>query len=101
MKTQAILLSAFLAAAALVLFFAPSYVVLTTALSACFLVILVVGWSCAVRERSFGVLGFSDLALQKPIKATLSGRERFAVQAAAAVAFGMLVAVAWRLVGPA
>lgn len=97
----ALLIGVFLAAVALVLIFSPPVAVFATALSVCLLVILVAAWSCAIRERSFGILGFSDLALQKPRKARLSACERAAVQVAVATIAGIFVALVWHLVGSA
>ncbi len=100
MKNLAISIVSLLVSAFLVLILSPSPGIFTAALGACFVVVIVVGWSCTIRERSFGVLGFSDLSLRKPFKAKLSAWELIAIQVSAGAAAGMLLALAWRFVAP-
>jgi hypothetical protein len=93
MKAWAILGIAWLASSLMSFLFHPTPSIVSLAIGTCLLVLFVVGWSCAIRERSFSIFGMTDLKFRKPFISKLTGSERIAAQIAVAVLLGVLCGV--------
>jgi len=93
MKVWALPTSIGLLVAALTVVLRPPAPVLFGVVALCLAVGIAVGWSCAVRARSFSAFGFTDVKFEKPFTAKLTTVERSAVQLSAAVLLGTVVGV--------